>query len=115
MTFFRLLLGIFFLVMSAYTVVTISNEGPNLLPAAISGVQAMGWQGQFNVDFSMFVVLLGLWIAWRHHFTPGGIALAFCIGLGMIFFAAYLLYLSYQTNGDVVEMLIGSERAKARL
>ncbi len=110
MTLFRAFLVVQFLVVTIYTLIVVANVGPNLFPAAINGVQAMDWQGQFNLDFLTFVLLAGLWIAWRHNFTPLGIVLGLCIFGGMIYFAVYLLVISFQTNGDMKQILLGQER-----
>ena len=61
----------------------------------------MSWQGQFNLDFFMFLLMSGLWIAWRHEFSPLGNLLA----IGGVFFGApylagYIIYLSVKANGD---------------
>ena len=113
MTLFRIFLATLFLVVTIYTIIVIANVGPNLFPAAIGGVQAMGWQGQFNLDFLTFIMLIGVWIAWRHQFTPAGLLLGLCICGGMIYLAAYLLVISVQADGDMKEILLGRQRAKA--
>lgn len=112
MTAFRLLLIVMFVVVAGYTVLIVPNHGFAVVPTAIAGIQAMDWQGQFNLDFITFVVLAGLWIAWWHEFSLVGLVLALGITGGMIYLALYLLILSFMTNGDVVEMLIGSKRAR---
>jgi hypothetical protein len=35
----------------------------------------MSWSGQFNLDFMTFLGLSAVWVAWRHQFTRGGVAL----------------------------------------
>ncbi len=109
---FQILLIVFFLIMTGYTIATVANEGPNLFPAFFSALEGMGWQGQFNLDFFLFLVIVGLWIAWRHSFRPVGILLGLCITGGMIFLSAYLLVISFQTNGDMRAMLLGNHLQK---
>jgi hypothetical protein len=72
---------------------------------------AMGWPGQFNLDFMSLLTLSGLWVAWRHRFSGPGLALgalAF-VGGGLIL-AAYLLVVSFQARGDINEVLLGKSR-----
>jgi hypothetical protein len=111
MTLFRLALAGFWLVLLVYTAVVIANHGMNLLPIFFGDIAAMGWPGQFNLDFLGFLLLAALWTAWRNGFSGAGWALAVAASLGGIgFMAPYLLYLTYQTNGDVRAMLLGVHR-----
>ena len=112
MTLFRLFLAILVLAVVAYTVVVVMNHGLNLFPDFIGDVMAMGWPGQFNVDFLSFLMLGGLWLAWRHSFSAAGIALGlFIFAGGMPFFASYLLVQSLRTRGDMAALLLGENRA----
>ena len=72
----------------------------------------MTWSGQFNLDFMDFLGLSGIWVAWRHQFTSGAIALG-VIALfgGMMFLAPYLLWASAQAGGDARVLLLGKARA----
>ena len=74
----------------------------------------MGWPGQFNVDFLSFLTLSALWLAWRHHFSPVGLAFG-VLGFfgGSFFLSAYLFFASLNANGDMKELLLGKERAKS--
>jgi hypothetical protein len=108
MSLFRLLLAAMLIGVLIYTGFTVSEHGLNLFPHFFGAIAEMGWQGQFNTDFSMFLILSALWTAWRNGFTGGGIALSVAaFFLGIVFLSAYLLYLSSQTNGDIKAMLLG--------
>jgi len=98
--------------LGSYTLVVGVNHGWNLLPIFFSNIAAMTWLGQFNFDFTTFLALSGLWLAWRHHFSAGGLVLG-VLGFfgGMMVLAPYLLYASYQANGDVRILLLGNTRA----
>lgn len=112
MTLFRLFLVILIAVVTSYTLVTITNHGFNLLPIFFGDMAKMGWPGQFNLDFFAFLMLGGLWLAWRHQFSIGGIALGlFIFAGGMPFLAGYLLFHSFKTGGDVKALLLGEARA----
>lgn len=111
MTAFRVYLVIVFLCLGAYTAVVGMNHGWNLLPIFFSDIEAMTWPGQFNFDFMTFLALSALWMAWRHQFSPGGIALGI-LGFfgGMMVLAPYLLYASYQAKGDTRILFLGRAR-----
>jgi hypothetical protein len=69
MTAFRVYLAIIILYLGAYTMIVGLNHGWNLLPIFFSDIAAMTWPGQFNSDFMTFLLLSGLWPAWRHQFS----------------------------------------------
>jgi len=113
---FRILLGIFIIGIIGYTGIVIFNHGWNLLPIFFGDLAAMTWPGQFNFDFMCFLTLSGLWLAWRHHFSLGGLALG-VLGFfgGIMVLAPYLLFASYKANGDIKILLLqNSHRKKLR-
>jgi hypothetical protein len=111
---FRLLLLSIIGTVLVYTGLVISAHGWGFLPVFFGDVAAVTWAGQFNLDFSCFLLLSGLWLAWRHHFTPVGLALgALALVGGAPFVAAYVLITSIQTNGDVKVLLLGQARASS--
>ena len=113
MTLLRLFLATCFLVILGYTSVTIANHGLGLLPIFFGDMAAMTWPGQFNLDFFCFLLLSGLWVAWRHGFGAAGVALGLvAVFGGMLFLSAYLLLQSYRTGGDVRALLLGEARAR---
>lgn len=111
MALFRIFLALFLLVLAAYTSVTVANNGLNLLPQFFGDMALMGWAGQFNLDFMGFLGLSALWVAWRHHFSAGGLGLAVLAFFGgMMFLTIYLLILSGRTGSDVKMLLLGETR-----
>jgi hypothetical protein len=115
MALFRLFLAFWIIVIAGYTSVTIANHGLNLLPIFFGDMAQMAWPGQFNLDFLSFLTLGGLWLAWRHHFSAGGIALwVFIYAGGMPFLATYLIVQSYRANGDMKIILLGERRASVQ-
>jgi len=112
MAAFRVYLAIVILYLGAYTMIVGLNHGWNLLPIFFGDIAAMTWPGQFNSDFMTFLLLSGLWLAWRHQFSAGGIFLG-ALGVfgGMMVLAPYLLCASFQANGDVKVLLLGKARA----
>lgn len=107
-TVFKALLVIQTLGLLAYTFIAIQTEGPNFLIIALNNLKSLTWSGQFNLDFSCYLTLSGLWIMWRNKFTPMFIIVGFAaMILGIIFFAPYLLHLLTKENGDLKRVLIG--------
>lgn len=108
MNVFRYFLAAIFVCVAIYTIVVGVNHGWNLLPIFFGDIAAMTWPGQFNLDFMCFLALSGLWLAWRHRFSPGGIVLGI-VGFfgGILVLAAYLLVASVDANGDMQKLLTG--------
>ena len=115
MAAFRLLLvGIFALILG-YTLSVGAMNGYNLVPIFFADIAAMTWPGQFDLDFSCFLILSGLWVAWRNDFSTAGLLLAPVASFGgVLFLSAYLLILSFQVKGDMAALLLGTRRAAQR-
>lgn len=112
MNAFRAWLALFTLALGGYTVAVGMQHGWNLLPVFFGDMLAMGWPGQFNADFTGFLCLSALWVAWRHQFSKGGLALAVVAFFGgMMFLAPYLLWASSRPDTDAVRLLIGTRAA----
>jgi hypothetical protein len=109
---FRVLLVAIFAGILGYTAIIAGNHGFGLLEVFFSDIAKMGWPGQFNVDFMSLLTLSALWVAWRHHFSAIGIALALLAFFGGgLFLSAYLFLASLSANGDRKELLLGKVRA----
>ena len=80
----------------------------DLYPIFFNNILAVNWSGQFNLDFSFYLTLSGLWIMWREKFSGKsiliGIAAAF---LGMMAFGIYVLIESWKVKGDIRKLLLG--------
>lgn len=112
MGLFRLFLAACLLVISGYTAMTIVHHGWGLVPIFFGDLAVMAWPGQFNLDFSCFLLLSGIWVAWRHGFNAVGLLLApVAMFGGMMFLSVYLLVISFTTGGDVRKLLLGETRA----
>jgi len=114
MVAFRILLVIIISSVVGYTGIVGVNHGWNLFPVFFGDIADMTWPGQFNLDFVCLLTFSGLWLAWRHHFTLGGLALGL-LGTfgGTMFLAPYLLIVSFRANGDMKEILMGKMRANS--
>jgi hypothetical protein len=108
MVVLRLVLAAHLAVLTVYTAVVIANHGWNLFPVFFGDMAAMGWAGQFNMDFTGFLILSALWTAWRNAFSGAGLLLGVVAFFGgMMFLSIYLLILSFSAR-DIGELLLGS-------
>ena len=106
MLLIRLLCIIIFTALTVYTAPVLLAE-PNLFPAFFGAIAGGGWQGQFNLDFVFMLTLSGLWVAWRHRFTPGGLALGLIAFLGGAMFLSVYLFVLSLCSPDVKTLLTG--------
>ncbi len=113
MTLFKALLVVMCVVVLAYTGIAVSNEGINLFAKTFPSLLEMGWPGQFHMDFLTYLVLSGIWVAWRHQFSAGGILLGvLAANLRMIFLSHYLLLAISKSGGDMRKVFLGEARAQ---
>lgn len=91
-----------------YTVYVACYHGMDLFPIFVDNIIGMNWSGQFNLDFSCYLLLSGVWIVWRNNYKPFSLLLALCATIiGIICFAPYVVYLLVVEKGNVVKVLIG--------
>jgi len=58
-----------------------------------------------------FLSLSAVWVAWRHTYSAGGLALGVAAFFGgMMFLAPYLLWASRECNGSAEALLLGTQR-----
>ena len=108
MSAFRTLLIVMWVVVMAYTAVVVAHHSMGLLCIFFGDIATMTWPGQFNLDFLCMLTLSGLWVAWRHRFSAAGIGLGvLALFGGIVFLSAYLLVMSWRTDGDIEQILLG--------
>lgn len=91
-----------------YTFFAFQAEGANLFQIFVANILSLNWSGQFNLDFSCYLTLSGIWIMWRDKFQATSIFIGVvAMILGIIFFAPYLLYLLAKENGNIKKILVG--------
>jgi hypothetical protein len=113
MTAFKAFLVVAWVGLVAYTGVVIYAHGLDLLPIFFGDIAKMGWPGQFNLDFSCFLMLSALWTAWRNGFSVTGLILGLLALVGGAgFLLLYLFVLTVQSRGDVAYLLLGPARAR---
>jgi hypothetical protein len=95
-----------------YTSIVIANHGLGLLPVFFGDIAKMGWPGQFNLDFMGFLLLSGFWLAWRHHFSPAGLALGVLGFFGGAPVLTAYLFLASRTAKGPAELLLGEARSQ---
>ncbi|MFO1406566.1 MAG: hypothetical protein U1F08_03425 [Steroidobacteraceae bacterium] len=114
MTAFRILLIVILVVLLSYTSVVIANHGLGLLPVFFGDMAQVAWPGQFNLDFMFMLTLSAVWVAWRHEFTPAGLALGLAAFLGgSLFLSIYLLVV--MRGSDALTVLVGPARRPSPL
>jgi hypothetical protein len=98
--------------LAVYTGIVGTRHGWNLLPIFFGDIAALTWPGQFNPDFLCLLLLSALWLAWRNHFSAGGIVLGL-LGLvgGTVVLAPDPLHAGMTARGDLREVLPGRRRA----
>ena len=110
----RALIIALFGALAIYTLFSISIEGVNFLPGFVADLMSLSWRGQINLDLITFTTLAGLWVAWRHGFSVGGIIMGLSVvGGAMLLFAPYLLYAIHQSKGDFKTLLMGEQRSES--
>ena len=105
----RTLLVIMLGIVAGYTGMVIGRVGWNPLPSFQGDIVAMIWPGQFHLALACYLILSALWVAWRHRFSIGGVALGLCaLAGGLFFFAPYLIAITYRERGDLHKVLVGA-------
>ncbi|MEM6766857.1 MAG: hypothetical protein AAF655_18115 [Bacteroidota bacterium] len=107
-TAFKGVLIIQFMAIVVYTLIVISRYGMDLFTPFFGDMLSLSWAGQFNFDFSCYLLLSAIWVSWRNRFTAKSFLLALIAAVfGIIFFAPYLLYLAIQAEGNMAKVLLG--------
>jgi hypothetical protein len=98
-------------ILAVYTTLVIAVHGWGLFGVFFGDMRAMGWPGQFNLDFTILLALSALWVAWRHGFSGAGLLLGLTAFFGgSLFLTSYLFIVSVVAKGDLREMLLGRAR-----
>jgi hypothetical protein len=105
---FIILLAAMTLALLIYTAQAQTNDPNDIFTVIAANLKGMMWSGQFNADFTCYLILSGLWIMWRKKFSPPAIFTGVvAMLLGIVFFAPYLIYLLYKESGDLKTVLVG--------
>ena len=109
-TLLKSLLIVQTLALLVYTVYVVHSEGWTLFQIFTGNISAFNWDGQFNLDFSCYLTLSGLWIVWRNRFSNFSIVMAaIAMIIGIMAFAPYLLYLLAIEKGDLRQVFLGEQ------
>lgn len=110
MTGFRILLVAMFAALTVYTGLVIETHGWSLFSVFFGDMAKLAWPGQFNLDFMFMLAFSGLWVAWRHRFSPAGLGLGLLAFVGgSVFLSVYLLVLSLRTRDGIRGILLGDQ------
>jgi len=108
MTQLRILITFILLGLTGYALILVLDGRFDFVTPFLSTIPALTWQGHINLDFLSYLVLAGVWIAWRSGFTPTGNMLGVLSVLsGMLFFALYLLYQISRSDNNPRKLLLG--------
>ena len=107
----RAILILMLITIFIYTSFVIANHGMNFMPVYFSDLFSLSWTGQFVLDFSIYLLLTALWIAWRHQFSSRGIMLGALAPFGgIIYLSIYLIVVTGKPNCDMKVLLLGPTR-----
>lgn len=105
---FKLLLLSQVILLMVFSVMAFQKEGADLFSVFFGNILTPGWNAQFNLDFTCYLMLSGLWIMWRNKFSAGSIVLGTAAAIvGIMIFASYMLYLLFKEDGDMKKVLLG--------
>ncbi len=105
----RSLLIVQTLALVIYTYYAIQHEGWDLFNIFLNDIFSLNWSGQFNLDFTCYLLLSGIWIMWRNEFTGSSILIAIvAMIIGIMVFAPYVLYLLSVEKGNLNRVLSGN-------
>ena len=108
MTLLRALLLISTVLIYVMTVIASVNHGLNWPAVAIKDLIAMNWRSQFDTDFLIYLFIGATLVSWREGFTLKGHVFGFLsVFMGGMFSFPYLLYATYQANGNPKAVLLG--------
>ena len=110
MTLFRLVLAVVWLTVVIITVQAALSHGIGSAAEVFSAdLQAVDWRSQFTADLLAQLLLIGIWVAWRHTFSPLGIFLGLSCVMGGLFTVIYVLVLSVYHRGNAQAILLGKQ------
>jgi hypothetical protein len=105
---FRLALCVAWVVLFWVSFRAVSRMGFGAAGGVFIGDFAQPWRAQFNADFALHLLLIATWLVYRaRSWWVGLIWAVLAINLGGVFTLAYLLVVSFQTKGDIRELLLG--------
>lgn len=108
MTVFRVIWAVMFTAILIYTGRVISLHGMGFINPFFGAIHAGGWQGQFNADFLGMLILSACWTGWRNGWgVKGGVLALLALSFGAPFLCCYMLFLSFQSNANARQMLLG--------
>ena len=117
LTLFRLALVVAWLVIFWISLQAVSRMGFGPAGSVFIGDFAHPWRAQFNGDFAIHLMLVAAWMIYRSKSWVVGLVCALlAINLGGVFTLAYVLVVSFQTDGDMRKLLLGrhaDERTRA--
>jgi hypothetical protein len=109
MTLFRTALVVAWLAIVAVTVNAISSLGLADGKLFITDF-AHPWRAQFNGDFSLHLLLMMAWIAYRERKPVRAVALALPVVLGSLYTLPYIFVATFRAKGRFDVLLLGRQQ-----
>ena len=72
MNTFRLTLMTLSVIWAAFTLFVFARDGADFLTPYMAALPGLGWPAHIHLDFALYLVLSGLWLAWRTGVAAGG-------------------------------------------
>jgi hypothetical protein len=108
MTTARIVWAALFVVVLVYTGWVVSRFGWDFVSPFYGAIARGDWQGQFNTDFHVMLILSAWWVAWRAGWSGRGLLRALlALGFGAPFLCAYFFLLSLQRGATPLWLLAG--------
>jgi hypothetical protein len=105
----RIVWAALFGIVLVYTGWVVARQGWDFVSPFYGAIARGDWQGQFNTDFHVMLILSGWWVAWREGRSARGMLLAIlALGLGAPFLCVYLFVLSLQRGATPLWLLAGN-------
>jgi hypothetical protein len=108
MTVFRIALAAGVLVTAWLTLQAGQQLGLDKAGDFFFGDMAHPWRAQFNMDFSLHLLLVGAWMFWSNANRALSVLFALlAVTGGALFTFSYLLIRCFQTGGNIKAVLLG--------
>ena len=110
MLIFRTLLVVLWIAVLVVTVQAIGSQGLNAAgDIFFADLISSTWHAQFAADFTGHLLLIAIWVAWRHKFSITGVIFSIlCVLGGGLFSFMYIFVTGIQAKADMKKLLLGA-------
>lgn len=110
MLILKTLLAVLWIAVLVVTVQAIGSQGLNAAgDIFFADLTSGAWHAQFAADFAGHLLLIAIWVAWRHKFSIAGVIFSvLCVLGGGLFSFMYILVTCIQAKADMKKLLLGA-------